>query len=144
MSTPAVVDSVPLTAWQKARLLFDCLPVVFLTVAVALFLTILRDIVGPPKIVFLLVMGLAILATAHRSMQRLRDVVSGVAVAQDDRLIRLMPRRSRGSGHYYGHFEQLGRLRIVPRVYFRAHPDQRYRVYYSPASRIVWSLERLD
>jgi hypothetical protein len=142
---PLIPDRVPLTATQKARLLVDCVPLVFFTVAVGLYLTVLKDIVGEPSPLFFLLMGLVFLAVGHRAFQRVRDLASGIALVQDDVLRRL--RRSMYSGGSnrprYGEFEKLGKLRMMAKPFHEGQIGARYRVYYSPASKIVWSMDLL-
>jgi hypothetical protein len=142
---PVLPSSVPLTAWQRGRLLFDCLPLVFFGVALGAYFTVLRPIVGEPSIPFLLLMGVVLFAVGHRAVQRLRDVLSGVAQVQDDTLKRVWRPRYSGGGkrNRHGEFETLGRLTMMPKPFMEAGAGQRYRVYYSPASRIVWAIERL-
>ena len=73
-----------------------------------------------------------------------RDLVSGVALVQEDVLERSW--RSRGASGpnaSNGKFEQLGRMRLSSKAYGQGQNGVRYRVSYSPASKIVWSLEKL-
>jgi hypothetical protein len=135
--------SVPLTVAQKAWLVVDCLPLCFFVLAFVFSVTVLDDITGaPPPAALPLFLGLVILVTGYQALQRMRDLVSGVALVQEDLLQRLW-RPRRGGGHY-GTFARLGRLRLTPQAYGRGQPGRRHRVAYSPASKIVWSLEPLD
>lgn len=137
--------SVPLTASQKARLLAGCLPLVTFTLMVAGYLFLVgRGIVPSPPLLFSLFVVLVILFTGHQAIQRLRDVISGAALVQEDLLNRSYARRARGRGTYHGVFERLGNLRLMPKAHFQNSPGQRYRVVYSPASKIVWALEPPD
>ena len=134
---------VPLTFFQKARLLLDGLPFLFLLASLIFTLTLLDNITSaPPPTVLLLLLGFVTLYTGWITIQRLRDVVSGIAVVREDRLKRLWHSRGRGATHYYGDFEQLGTLRMRANLYVQSSNGARYRVTYSPASKIVWSLEK--
>ena len=85
-----------------------------------------------PQITKLLVVG-------WRAVQRIRDLLSGAALVRNDLLQRSWSARY-GTGKY-GNFAQLGRLSLTSRDYVHRAPGQRYRVTYSPASNIAWSLE---
>lgn len=137
---------VPLTAGQKARLLAGCLPLITFTLVVAGYLILVgRDIVPPPQPLLSLVIVAVILVLAYKALQRLRDLVSGVALAQEDLLDRSWAGRSaQGRSSYFGKFERLGTLEMIPKIHFQNSPGQRYRVVYSPASKIVWALEPPD
>jgi hypothetical protein len=141
------LESIPLTVGQKARLLFECLPLPFFVLALVFVLTILDDITGAPPPVFLpLFLGLVIVMVGWAAVQRLRDVASGVAVVREDLLQRAYhSRRGQSGNRFRGKFEQLGTLRLTSNAYRQAsEANRRYRVYYSPASKIVWSLEPID
>jgi hypothetical protein len=129
---------------QKARLLVDCLPLPFFVLALVFVVTILDDITGaPPPQFLILFLGLVILLVGWTALQRVRDLVAGVALVQDDLLQRYLAGRGRGRVRF-GEFEQLGRLRLTAKAFHQAQPQRRYRVLYSPASRIVWALEPLS
>jgi hypothetical protein len=135
--------SVPLTVLQKARLVVDCLPLVFFVLAFVFVVTFFDAIYGAPHSpALLLFLGVVILVTGHRALQRLRDLASGVALVHDDLLERLW-RPRRGSGHY-GKFAQLGTLRLRQKAYSHGQPGQRHRIIYSPASKIAWLVKQLD
>ena len=141
-SSPAGPTSVPLTALQKARLIVDCLPLLFFALALIFCATLYDDIYGaPPPLLLFLFLGVVILVTGYRALQRMRDLASSIALVQDDMLERLW-RARRGQGHY-GKFVQLGTLRLRQRAYSQGQPGQRHRIVYSPASKIVWALEPL-
>lgn len=135
----------PLTFGQRARLLAGCLPVFVLAAMVAAYwLLASRETVPGPVPWFWLLMGGVFLALAYQAFQRLRDLASGVVLVEEDLLNRSWAGRSQGRGTYYGRFERLGTLRLVPKAHFQTSPGQRYRVVYSPASKIVWALEPPD
>ena len=89
-----------------------------------------------------LFLALVILVIGYQAVQRLRDLLAGVALVQDDLLERSWRTRGRGR-HFYGSFAQLGRMRLMPKAHFQTANGQRVRVVYSPVSKIVWSLEPL-
>jgi hypothetical protein len=139
---PEGPDSVPLSFAQQARLFFDCVPLVLFSSAVALYVTVLGDYLGRPNPWFLLFAALVILMLAYQSFQRIRDLLLGRALVTIDVLERSW--RTRGNrGNFYGKFTQLGRLQLQPKVHFQSQNGRRYRVHYSPASKIVWALEPL-
>ena len=131
---------VPLTAGQRARLLARLLPLATFALMVAAYLALVgRSILPAPQPLFLIFIGAVTLVTGYGAVQGLRDLAAGAALAQEDLLRRSF--RSRGSGGYYGRFEKLGTLRMTRRAYFGNSDGVRYRVVYSPASKIVWALE---
>jgi hypothetical protein len=137
-------SSMPLTFGQKARLIVDCLPLLFFTLALVFTMTFFDDIYGaPPPAALLLFLGVIILITGYQALQRMRDLTSGVALVQEDLLQRFSGTRGQGR-HRWGTFAQLGKLSLTPKAYHQGQPGRRHRVVYSPASRIVWSLEPLD
>jgi hypothetical protein len=125
---------------QRVWLIGGCLPVLFFLLAFAFVATLLDNLTGaPPPPLLLAFLGLVILVTSYQATQRLRDLLAGQAHVREDLLERA--RRSRQRGRYcYGIFAQLGRLRLLPKVYAQAQPGRRYQVVYSPHSKIVWSL----
>jgi hypothetical protein len=134
---------VPLTLGQKARLSVGCLPLPFFVLAFAFCLTLFDDIYGmPPPAVLLLFLGFVILVVGWSALRRIRDLASGVALMQEDLLQRSY--RSRRGQHQWGTFAQLGKLSLTPKAYHQGRLGGRHRVVYSPASKIVWSLEPLD
>jgi hypothetical protein len=145
MNDPTLSSAVPLTFTQKARLLVECLPVLFFTAAFVFCVTLIDDITGaPPPLALLLFLGFVIFVVGWAAINRMRDLASGVALVQEDLLERSW--RSGGSPGpkpFRGKFEQLGRMRLSSKAYGQGQNGMRYRVSYSPASRIVWSLEKL-
>jgi hypothetical protein len=133
---------IPLTLTQKARLIFDCVPLLVVLLGFVFAVTILDDIVGaPPPTALLLFLGFVMLVLGWAAVQRMRDLASGVALVQEDVLQRSWRSRGQGPGHFYGRFARLGRLRMIPKCHFQSQNGRRYRVVYSPASKIVWALE---
>jgi hypothetical protein len=143
MHDPNNAATIPLTAMQKARLIRDCLPLLFFLLALVFVAVFLRNITGaPPPMLLILFLGLVVLFMGWVALNRMRDLMSGVALVQED----LLQRLSRGTGrqrHAYGEFEQLGRFTLTTKAFHQGQRDQRHRVTYSPASKIVWTLEPL-
>lgn len=134
--------SVPLTAGQKMKLAAKFLPVIFFVAALIFTMTALPNIIGqpmPPLLpVFLVVVLLVMIYEASKS---LHDLLSGVAVIEEDELVRLWHSRGNNKSARYGNFAQLGKMQMSRTAFNQAHVGEQYRVCYSPASRIVWSLE---
>ena len=143
MSAQDSPASVPLTATQRLRLIAEIVPF-FVWIGIALFaITIMDDIINapvPPLLYGLIVVVLAVVG--FTAVQRFRDLI-GPALVQDDFLKELRRSRSGQRRTPYGYFEQLGKMRMLPSVYVPAQPGARYRVTYSPVSKIVWKLEKL-
>jgi hypothetical protein len=134
---------VQLTFTQKARLLVECLPVVFFTAALIFCATLLDDITGAPAPLALLAfLGLVIVVTAWAAVNRVRDLAAGAALVQEDLLTRSWRSGGAGAKPFRGKFERLGRMRLTSKAYGQGQNGVRYRVCYSPASKIVWWLEK--
>jgi hypothetical protein len=132
---------------QRARLIGEILPFIFFVVAFVFSVTLLDDIIGaPPPIALFLFLGVVLLATGYTAFLRTRDLLSGRALVQDDLLVRSRRVGVRGPGrmHCYGEFEKLGKLRIRNKDFVQSHINQRYRVIYSPVSKIAWALESVE
>jgi hypothetical protein len=131
----------PLTAMQKARLITDCLPLPFFLLALGFVGLFLRNITGAsPPLLLILFLVAVIFLMGWVALNRVRDLLSGVALVQEDVLVRL----SRGGGgprRAFGEFEQLGRFSLTTKAFHQGQVHQRQRITYSPASRIVWTLE---
>jgi hypothetical protein len=140
------INHIPLTFGQKARLIVECLPAPFMLLALIFTVTVLDDITGrPPPILLPLFLALVFLVVGWAAINRLRDLVAGIATVQDDLLERTW--RSRGSSRpnpFHGRFAQLGTMRLSQKAWTQGMSGARYRVAYSPSSKIVWSLERID
>ena len=138
-----VLTRVPLTFGQKVRLALDCVPLLTFAVLTAVYVTILRPIVGPPRMPFFVLMGAVIILNGMTALKRSRDLVSGVALVREDVLERFgrSGKRRRSS---FGVFTALGRLWMTAGVLLPGRKGHRHRITYSPASRIVWNLEPLD
>jgi hypothetical protein len=107
-------------------------------------------------------MGIVLLVTGLPALNRARDVLAGSAVVEQDHLKRLWrPRRGALGNDCYGTFEHLGTLRMSRTEFGRAgivfdlaqlhHPEGVsggqvpvvFRVTYSPASKIAWSVTQV-
>lgn len=133
----------PLTFRQKARLCVECLPVLFFTAALIFCATLLDDLTGaPPPLALLLFLGLVIVVTGWAALNRVRDLAAGIALVQEDLLVRSWRSRGASTKPFHGQFEQLGRMRLSSKAYGQGQNGFRYRVSYSAASKIVWWLEK--
>jgi hypothetical protein len=94
-------------------------------------------IIPRPVPLFWLFIVVVILFTSYDALQALRDLASGTALVQED----LLNRSYRTRNRQMGRFERLGSLRMTKQAYFQNSPGRRYRVVYSPVSKIVWALE---
>jgi hypothetical protein len=131
-------QSLPLTAGQRARLIADCAPVVFFVLALLFVLTWLDRIVGSHSPLLPLFLAFVALVTGYQAVQSLRDLISGVALVQRDKLERSWRSNGRGTSRRYGTFTALGRLELTSRAFDQARPGSQHLVVYSPASKIVW------
>lgn len=87
----------------------------------------------------ILFLGLVVAVMAWIALQRLRDLTAGAALVEEDRLERLVRSRSAsGPQAFHGRFERFSRMRLSRAAYKTGQNGARYRVFYSPASRIVW------
>jgi hypothetical protein len=154
----------PLTAPERGRLLADCIPflvVLALMIFLAIVWTDLTAALAGQRTPFVVgvVLGIFLLVTGSIAVNRLRDLLAGVAVVEQDHLKRLWrPRRGTPARDCYGSFEHLGTLRMSRSEYGRArtgfdlaqlhHAGGHaggtvpvvFRVTYSPASKIAWSV----
>jgi hypothetical protein len=157
----------PLTGAERGRLLRDCLPFGFLVAGTIFVSTIWSHITEAlagqrTPLVFGVVMGTFLLVTGSTALNRVRDLLAGFAVVEQDHLKRLWrPRRGSLGSDCYGRFQHLGTLRMSRTDFDRAatafdlaqlhHPagvsggraPVVFRVTYSPASRIAWSVTQV-
>ncbi|KPV48635.1 hypothetical protein SE17_36995 [Kouleothrix aurantiaca] len=138
--------TVPLSAGQRARLIIEMVPLGFFVLALLFVVFYLPRLTGtPPSLALILFLGLVVAVMAWIALQRLRDLTAGAALVEEDRLERLVRSRSAsGPQAFHGRFERLGRMRLSRAAYKTGQNGARYRVFYSPASRIVWALEPLE
>ena len=138
-------DHVPLANWQKMRLLIDCIPFIVFTLLAIAALTLFSYLfgIGTRAILMRVFIGIVLVVLGFQALQRVRDLISGQSHVVVDVLESSW--RSGGSRNasrnFYARFQQLGRMRIMPKAHFGSSRGQRYRVTYSPISKIVWSLE---
>jgi hypothetical protein len=108
--------------------------------AIAYLATISLGFFPPPPVLFYAFIAVVFLFLGYQAFQAIRDVMSGVAVVEEDILVRL--RSSSASGnHFAGNFERLGTLRVPRRVGTNLAERSKYLVTYSPGSKVVWALE---
>lgn len=141
--SPSDGGQVPLQTWQRARLIMDCLPLVGFDALVLVVFILFRDLIGSasPLLVVFVVVVIGVLG--FQSLGRIRDLMSGLALVREDVLTISHP--SRASGRmFFGSFKELGRMRLMPKAHFGTSNGMRCRVTYSPISRIVWTLDKLD
>lgn len=139
-------SSAPLSPGQRMALLAPCVPVVGFGLMVALYLAVAFAglVPAPPPLLYLFV-AVVLLITGYTAVQSLRDLAAGVALVQEDLLSSSYASRGgAGPGRYYGRFERLGTLRLAGRLHFQRSSGQRYRVTYSPASKVAWALDPPD
>lgn len=137
--------TVPLTTGQRARLLAGCLPPIGFGLLVAAYLVpVSMGILPAPRPAFYLFIGAVLLVTGYYALQHLRDMLAGVALVQEDLLVRSYRSRSASGNRARGKFERLGTMRMTPRMQTQHGDGARYRVVFSPNSKIVWALEPPD
>ena len=140
-TTVAAETAIPLTASQKLWLAWRFVPVIFFVVALIFIMTALPYILGQPVPVLLpIFLVVVLLVLGYEASKSLRDLLAGVALVEEDELVRSWHSRNRGSVRY-GQFAKLGRMRMSSQAFNQGQDGQRYRVCYSPATRRVWSLE---
>ena len=145
MQSLSTAQEVPLTFSQQVRLLSGCLPVVFFSLALVFVLTRWRELTSsPPPLFVILFLCALVFFMGWIAVERVRDLVSGVALLQEDVLeTAWRAGRTSRSRDYYGNFTQLGKMKLVPSAYHQGIHGLRYRICYSPVSQIVWSLEKV-
>ena len=140
-----VARTVPLSAGQRARLIIEMVPLGFFVLALLFVVFYLPRLTNTPSVALILFLGLVVAVVAWIALQRLRDLTAGVALVEEDRLEQLVRSRSAsGPQAFHGRFERLGRMRLSRAAYKTGQNGARYRVAYSPSSRIVWALEPLE
>ncbi len=141
MSTHAD-DAILLTATQKLNLASRFLPVAFFVVALIFSITALPNMLGKSvPVVLPLFLAVVLLITAYEASKALRDLLSGIALVEVDELVRLSHSARGGNNRRYGTFTHLGRMQLREKARREGTVGQCYRVAYSPATRIVWSLD---
>jgi hypothetical protein len=141
MSNDVSVGTIALTTKQKLLLAGAFVPVVFFALAGIFILLLLSFMFSADVLILLLIFLLVILSVIFYDFSKnLRDLFSGVAIIEEDKLSSLRRAHSRSST-CFGTFARLGELRMTPISFEQAQIGQTYRICYSPASGIVWSLE---
>ncbi len=121
-------QEVPLTFTQQIRLLSGCLPVVFFSLALVFALTRFEGLTGsPPSLFLMLFLCTLILLLGWIAVNCLRDLLSGVALIQEDVLeLAWRAGRTARSKDFYGKFTQLGKMRLVSSAYRQGIRGFRY------------------
>jgi hypothetical protein len=137
---------IPLTSRQKNRLRLELAPYAIVVLGIVTYLVLLatETLAAPEDWFFWIWLAGLSLLSGHEALLPLRDLSSGTALTREDLLESIYLSNGRGGGRYHGRFEQLGSLRLGPQVDIRSPDGRRYRVVYSPASKIVWALESTE
>jgi hypothetical protein len=102
--------------------------------------TILRPLTADRTPLILGLVALFILFDLISATRAVRDLASRVALVTEDVL-----ETTSGTGRgYSARFTRLGRMSITARARVEAMPRERHRVVYSPRTKVVWEVERLD
>lgn len=158
----------PLTAGERTQLLLGCLPFLFFLAATIFVATVWSAVTAQltgqrTPLVLVAVMLVVLAVTGWGAAKRVRDLLSGTALVVEDRLTSMLRgRRGPSNSHCFGLFTGLGTLRMSVRDFNRIGTERAmgqvpdlgpeaagpveswaYRVEYSPASRIAWSVERV-
>jgi hypothetical protein len=153
MKTP---DRVPLTIGQKARLIVDCYPfvlfalasVVFVPGYLAFFRAFAHGVPPDAGYVLLFVSGnvVVLFLSGYKAVLCVRDLLSGVALVREEVLENVVAFRLpwRRRSDHAGGSGQIGRLYITSGAALQARGRGRHRITYSPASKLIWSLEPLE
>jgi hypothetical protein len=134
-------STVPLTRDQRFELLGGFGPLAIFGVLAGgyVVMAIIGAIPHPPLAVYL-ILALVFLLIGYQVVQAVRDLASGVVLVDEDVLIHSW--RATGFGNdQYGKFERLGTFSLKLRVALSPVSNTRYRMTYSPASKIIWSLD---
>ncbi len=134
MSLNSSHGKVPLTSKQKLQLLFGCLPLILYCVAAPIYgYYSSLDMREPINLIWT---GLSLLFFGFLARNRLRDLFLGAALVREAKLKELFY----SGGNYCANFAQIGTL-IFNDKNVQATKGRRYRIFYSPASRLIWKLE---
>ena len=156
----------PLTVLERGRLIADCIPFVFLLAGTIVVLTIWSDLTERltgerTPLVLGAVMGVVLLVTGWIAVKRVRDLLAGSALVAVDTLTRVWRPRRGARGRVLRRLRTPGHARMSARDFARVGTELNvaqlpepgrdtprsdslpYRISYSPASKIAWSLERV-
>lgn len=131
------VESTPLTVGQRRGLLIECVPLVG-TLVIGGFLFPNIEGASTATLIFLC---FPLLLFGYEALKALIDLYKGVVLIQQDRLTHMSTVRRH---LFFGEFERLGRMTLRREVYDQSEVNHAYRVVYSPTSKIVCELERVD
>ncbi|MEN9937219.1 MAG: hypothetical protein RLZZ387_3798 [Chloroflexota bacterium] len=144
MNASASSSTVALTKAQRLQLLGGLWPLAAFGVIVAAYLVgTLLGVFPSPSALFSLLIAVVLLFTVYQALQAIRDLRSGVVLVVEDVLMRSW-RTTPPSNELYGKFERLGTLRVDTGERLTLSPNARYRVSYSPASKIAWEVVTID
>jgi hypothetical protein len=131
---PGDARKVPLTANQKLQLVAGCLPLMLYCVAAPIYVYYASlDMREPLNLAWA---GVCLLIFGFLARNWLRDLFFGAALVREANLKELFY----SSGSYCADFAQIGTLTFNDKR-VQATTGRRYRVFYSPASRLIWKLE---
>ena len=134
MPPPGAVGKVPLTAQQKLQLAVGCLPLILYCVAAAISVyAAALDMREPLNLAWA---GVCLLIFGFLSRTWLRDLFFGAALVREAKLKELFY----AGGTYCADFAQIGTLTFNDKS-VQATKGRSYRIFYSPASRLIWKLE---
>jgi hypothetical protein len=134
MAPPGEGSTVPLTTKQKLQLLAGCLPLILYCVAASIYVYAASlDMREPLNLAWA---GGGLLIFGFLSRNWLRDLLFGAALVREAKLMELFY----AGGNSCANFAQIGPL-IFNDKNVQAAKGRRYRIFYSPASRLIWRLE---
>lgn len=135
--------SIPLTSRQRNRLRLELAPYAIVVLGIATYLVLLatETLAAPQDWFFWIWLAGLSLLSGHEALLSLRDLSSGTALTREDLLESIYQSSWKGGLGYYGRFKQLGSLCLDSKVGAKSPSGRRYRVVYSPASKIVWTLD---
>ena len=142
-STALSEETVPLTGGQRYRLVMLIVPCVSFLALVLLYLVFWVPIVGPPSGFFWLFIAVVLAFTGFDALRAFRDLQSGMALVTEDTIEQTFVGRRPSALRCFGSFARLGLMRMTHQTRINAANGIRHRVVYSPASKVVWSLEPL-
>lgn len=131
--------SVPLTSGQCLRLAGRCAAPVFWVIAFGAAWHFVRGRMEAQRTVVLGLIALFLFLFAHAALRAWQDLSLGSALVDEDVL-----ETTFGSTRKYARFRRLGRMTLTGNSYTDSMPRERHRVTYSPHSKLVWKLERLQ
>lgn len=138
-------DPVPLTSAQRKGLRGEFVHFGLLALAIAVLWTLMKlEILSPPDWMFWTWFVCIVLYCGYQALQLRHDLRSGIALTREDLLESVHPPSGKGGQHYHGQFAQLGSLRLGRGVDVKSPAGRRYRLVFSPASKIVWTLEAAE